>query len=214
MSKEKEGKGCMIFMNVLLFILGAFVVGATIYVMNGKDVPPVFDALKAYCYWLIVGGVFLIIFAIIGFCASCGGCFLYFYSIIITLITIVVLVLDIIFVVAYFAIDPEKTDNSIVKAIDNLTMTVITGDASDEWKTVQNSFKCCGYNDILETKTGDLCANEGLEVTSEPIQDCRALLFEVCEKYSLYAVIVGLVIFIVLLILTCASCKRWKSDCN
>lgn len=213
MSKEKKGKGCLICMNILLLILGALVIGATIYVMNGTDVPPIFKALEANCYWLIVAGVILIIFSIFGICASCGGCVLYFYSIFITLLTIVFLVVDIIFFVAYFTINPNKPDNQIVSVIDNLTLTVIQDpEAADDWKTIQDSFNCCGYNNIETTKTGSACIPESLAASPEPVSDCRALLFDVCEKYSLYASLIGLVIFLVLLILTCASCKRWKDD--
>lgn len=204
MSKEREGKGCLICMNVLLFILGAILAGSAIYVMNAKELPPVFEAIKSNCMWLMFGGIALVIFAIVGFCASCGGCLLYLYCIIITLLTIVFLIVDIALFSVFFSIKGGKS--STIEFIDNATLSVIQEeDYAEVWKGIQDTVKCCGYNNILETKTGEVCTE------ATPV-DCREMLMDACENYCLYAAIVCLVVLIVLLILSCASCKRWKDD--
>ena len=203
------GKSCLICMNVLLLILGALVAGFAFYVMYAKDVPPVFEIIKSNCLLMMFGGIALVIFAIVGFCASCGGCILYLYCIIITLLTVVFLVIDIVLFVIFTDIKTNKI--SIIDQIDNGTITVITNpDYAEEWKSIQDNFKCCGYNNIIETRTGDVCPVS--EVTESPVVDCKALLIDACSDYSLYAAIVCLVVFIVLLILTWSSCKRWKDD--
>ena len=204
MSKEREGKGCLICMNVLLLILGAILAGSAIYAMNAKELPPVFEGIKSNCMWLMFGGIALVIFAIVGFCASCGGCLLYLYCIIITLLSIVFLIVDIALFVVFFCI---KGGNSLtIESIDNATLSVIQKENyTEEWKGIQDTLKCCGYNNILETKTGKFCTE------ATPV-DCKEMFINACENYSLYAAIVCLVVLIVLLILSCASCKRWKDD--
>ena len=204
MSKEREGKGCLICMNVLLLILGTLLAGSAIYVMNAKELPPVFEVIKSNCMWLMFGGIALVIFAIVGFCASCGGCLLYLYCIIITLLTIVFLIVDIVLFAIFFMIKGGK--NSAIEFIDNATLTVIQKeDYAEEWKGIQDTLKCCGYNNVVETRTGDVC-------TEASFVDCKEMLVTACENYSLYAAIVCFVVLIVLLILSCASCKRWKDD--
>ena len=204
MSKERKGKACLICMNAILLILGAILAGSAIYVMNAKELPPVFEAIKSNCMWLMFGGIALVIFAIVGFCASCGGCLLYLYCIIITLLTIVFLIVDIALFSVFFSIKGGKS--STIEFIDNATLSVIQEeDYAEVWKGIQDTVKCCGYNNILETKTGEVCTE------ATPV-DCREMLMDACENYCLYAAIVCLVVLIVLLILSCASCKRWKDD--
>lgn len=210
MSREHKGKGCMICMNILLLILGAVLIAGSAYVMTGKDIPPVFEALAANCMYLIAAGVVLIIFSIIGICASCGGCLLYLYAIFITLITIVFLIITIVFAAAYFTIKPENEDSIIVSTIDNITLAIVKNEeTAEDWKVVQDSFNCCGYKG--EGRTGDVCFPDPAS-TAAPASDCRDLFFGVITQYSLYATILVFATFLVLLILSCASCTRWKDD--
>lgn len=207
MSKDKkEGSTCMICMNVILLILGIAVLGCGIYLSVGTEIPPVFKSLTDYLGMAIAFGVALIVFAILGFCAACGGCFLFVYAVVITICSIFCIVMTVVLLVLFFTIKGQDDSNAIVDFIDNSTLIMIeTPDYAESWKTIQDSLKCCGYEGV--GKTGAQC----VEAT---YVDCRDSLFEIITEYSLTGAIIMLVVTIVLLILNCASCLRLKSGCS
>ena len=207
-SDKKEGKGCMVFMNVLLLILGLFIIGLTIYVNTGSDIPPVIQQLGVILGMGIGIGVVLVIFSIIGFCASCGGCFLFIYCVVITILSIICVVLTIAVIIIWVGVkNLDDTSNAIVSLVDNTTINVISQpDYQDSWKSIQNALNCCGYQGFEET--GDSCS------ASPQGQDCRNLIFGTLVNYSLVSFIVILVATVVVIILNCASCARMKSDCR
>lgn len=208
MSKDKaEGKACMNFMNVVLIVLGLVVVGFTVYLNKVEDIPPVLSSLSGLMGVGYMLGGLLVVFGIIGICASYGGCLLYLYSILITILSIVCVVATIAIIVITVGMKLKESGNSvIIDKVDNITMSYVTNEANAEsWKNMQNALKCCGYTSLEET--GDLCvAPKG--------PDCRELIFEQLEKYCLAATIVVLIVTIFVLIINCATCARCKSDCN
>ena len=203
---KKEGSACMICMNVILLILGIAVFGCGIYLSVGKEIPPVFASLTEYLGMAIAFGVALIIFSILGFCAACGGCFLFVYAVVITLCSVFCIVMTIVLLVLFFTIKGQGDSSPIIEFIDNSTLTIIeTPEYAETWKSIQDNLNCCGYEGV--EKTGDQC----LEAT---YVDCRDGLFTVITDYSLFGAIAMLVVTIVLLILNCASCVRLKSGCS
>ena len=88
-----------------------------------------------------------------------------------------------------------------------ITIDFVTNNNNKEaWKTVQDALKCCGYTGLEET--GDAC-------TADPKgPDCREFIFDQLESYCLLATIIILVVTIYVIIINCASCARWKSDCK
>lgn len=208
MSKDKaEGKACMNFMNGVLIVLGLVVLGFTLYLNKVDNIPPVLSNLSGLMgVGYLLGGL-LVVFGIVGICASYGGCLLYLYSILITILSIICVVATIAIIVVTVGMKLKESGNStIIDKVDNFTMSYVTNEANAEsWKSMQNALKCCGYTGMVET--GDLCA--------EPKgPDCRDLIFEQLEKYCLAATVVVLVVTIFVLIINCATCARCKSDCK
>ena len=101
MSKEKEGKGCMVCMNVLLLVLAILAGAGCVYITNSKDVPPVVESLKGYTTMVMVVCVFVAVFAILGLCASCGGCFLFFYAVVMNIISLACIIVSIAFIALF-----------------------------------------------------------------------------------------------------------------
>ena len=203
MAKDSEKKnGCLVCMNVILLLIGLFVTGASIYLSFGKDIPPVIQQLSSYVGMAIIFGVILIVFAVIGFCASCGGCFLFIYSLIITVCSIFCLVVTIILAVTFFTIKGDNQDSEIVRAVDNITIQFVESpDSAVAWKALQDSLGCCGY--MGYGLTGDACASE--------FTDCREMVMTTVIKYNQVALIVAAVITLVILILNCSSCYFLKN---
>lgn len=209
MSEDKaKGKACMNVMNVILIILGIVVAGLTIYLNKVSDVPPVLSNLKGIMSGGYLIGGLLIVLGLIGICASYGGCLLYIYCILITILSIVCVVATIALIVVTVGMKlSESGNNSIIGTVDNFTIDFVTNDNNKEaWKTVQDALKCCGYTGLEET--GDAC-------TADPKgPDCREFIFDQLESYCLLATIIILVVTIYVIIINCASCARWKSDCK
>lgn len=101
MSGEKSGKGCLVCMNVLLLVLALLAGAGSLYVSNSKEIPVAVQALKGYATLVLSVSIFVAVFAVIGLCASCGGCFLYIYAIVMNVISFVCLIMSIIFVVLF-----------------------------------------------------------------------------------------------------------------
>lgn len=213
MSKDKaEGKTCMNFMNGVLIVLGLVVLGFTLYLNKIDNIPPVLSSLSGLMgVGYLLGGL-LVVFGIVGICASYGGCLLYLYSILITILSIVCVVATIAIIVVTVGMKLKESGNStIIDKADNITMSYVTNEANAEsWKNMQNALKCCGYMGLEET--GDLCTPT--EPDTEKGPDCREFIFEQLEKYCLVATIVVLVVTIFVLIINCATCARCKSDCK
>ena len=209
MSKDKaEGKACMNFMNGVLIVLGLVVLGFTVYLNKVDNIPPVLSSLSVLMgVGYMIGGL-LVVFGIIGICASYGGCLLYLYSILITILSIICVVATVAIIVVTVGMKLKESGNSsIIDKVDNITMSYVTNEANAEsWKNMQNALKCCGYTGLEET--GETC-------TADPKgPDCREVIFEQLEKYCLVATIVILVVTIFVIIINCASCARCKSDCK
>lgn len=213
MSKDKaEGKACMNFMNGVLIVLGLVVLGFTLYLNKVSNIPPVLSNLSGLMgVGYLLGGL-LVVFGIVGICASYGGCLLYLYSILITILSIICVVATIAIIVVTVGMKLKESGNStIIDKVDNFTMSYVTNEANAEsWKNMQNALKCCGYTGMVET--GDLCTPT--EPDTEKGPDCREFIFEQLEKYCLAATIVVLVVTIFVLIINCATCARCKSDCK
>ena len=209
MSKgEAEGKKCMNFMNGVLIFLGLVVLGFTLYLNKVDNIPPVLSSLSGIMgIGYLLGGL-LVVFGIVGICASYGGCLLYLYSILITILSIICVVSTIAIIVVTVGIKLKESGNSsIIDKVDNFTMGYVTNEANAEsWKNMQNTLKCCGYTGLEQT--GDLCEGD------EKAPDCREFIFDQLEKYCLAATIVILVVMIYVLIINCATCTRCKSDCK
>ena len=77
MSKDKaEGKACMNFMNGVIIVLGLVVLGFTLYLNKVSNIPPVLSNLSGLMgVGYLLGGL-LVVFGIVGICASYGGCLL------------------------------------------------------------------------------------------------------------------------------------------
>ena len=101
MSGEKSGKGCLVCMNVLLLVLALLAGAGSLYVSNSKEIPMAVAALKGYATLVLSVSIFVAVFAVIGLCASCGGCFLYIYAIVMNVISFMCLIVSIIFVVFF-----------------------------------------------------------------------------------------------------------------
>ena len=209
MSKDKaSGKACMNFMNVLLIVLGLVVAGLTIYLNKVDNIPPILSSLNFLMgAGYLIGGL-LIVFGIVGICASYGGCLLYLYCILITILSIVCIVATIALIVLTVGMKLKESGNSsIVDQVDNITLSFISKEENGEsWTNIQNVLKCCGYTGLEET--GDSCSAD----PKGP--DCRAFIFDQLETYCLVATVVILVVTVFVLIINCASCARWKSDCQ
>lgn len=206
MSKDKkEGKTCMIVMNSILLVIGLVVFIGMIYLSKSSNVPSVLKELSVYCSLGIVASVVLIIFSILGFCASCGGCFLFFYAVLITIMSIFFVVATISLFVVFFTMRKEDASNAIFRTINETVVSTITDPTyAADWKSFQDTVHCCGYADL--ERTGSACSDDDVE-------DCFDTIFNTVTNYSLIAALVSLVVLIVIIILNCASCKRLKSDC-
>ena len=206
MSKDKkEGKTCMIVMNSILLVIGLVVFIGMIVLSKSPNVPSVLKELSVYCSLGIVVSVVLIVFSILGFCASCGGCFLFFYAVLITIMSIFFVVSTISLFVVFFTIRKENTSNTIFQKInETLVSTIMDPTYAEDWKRFQDTVHCCGYSDL--ERTGSSCFDA-------EVDDCFDTIFNTVINYSLFAALVSLVVAIIIIILNCASCKRLKSDC-
>lgn len=203
MAKDNEkSNGCLICMNVILLLIGLFVTGAAIYLSFGKDIPPVIQQLSGYIGMAIIFGVILIVFSVIGFCASCGGCFLFIYALVITVCSIFCIVITVVLAITFFAVKGGSEENSIIRTVDNITIQFVESpDSAEAWKALQDSLKCCGY--MGYGLTGDACATD--------FTDCRALIMDTVAQYNQIALIISAVITLVILILNCSSCHFLKN---
>ena len=92
----------MVCMNVLLLVLAIIAGVGAMYITKAKDIPPVVESIKGYTTMVMVVCVFVGIFAILGLCASCGGCFLFFYAIFMNIISLGCIILSIALVILFF----------------------------------------------------------------------------------------------------------------
>lgn len=191
----------MICMNTILVILGLFILGAGLYLSVGKGIPPVLDVMSRYLTVITWFGVALVVFGVLGYCAACGGCFLFVYVLVITLCTVCCLIALIGTIVGFFALKNE----AFLDQIDNSTMTIVESEEyAEQWKEIQDKMKCCGYKGVAET--GSSCTEESV--------DCRNTFLELLNKYIVRAIIVALITFIVVLLLNIGSCSILKNDCR
>ena len=170
----------MNFMNGVLIVLGLVVLGFTLYLNKVDNIPPVLSNLSGLMgVGYLLGGL-LVVFGIIGICASYGGCLLYLYSILITILSIICVVATIAIIVVTVGMKLKESGNStIIDKVDNFTMSYVTNEANAEsWKNMQNALKCCGYTGMVET--GDLCTPT--EPDTEKGPDCREFIFEQLES--------------------------------
>ena len=86
-------------MNVLLLVLALLAGAGSLYVSNSKEIPMAVAALKGYATLVLSVSIFVAVFAVIGLCASCGGCFLYIYAIVISFVCLIVSIIFVVFFV-------------------------------------------------------------------------------------------------------------------
>ena len=93
--KSSTFKTCFVTLNIVMLIISATMGGVCLYLERGKDIPVVLEALKGYFIFLF--SVFCVIgcIALLGLCASCGGCILFIYYYIMKLLATVCAVITI-----------------------------------------------------------------------------------------------------------------------
>lgn len=100
MSDDKPAsQRCLLVMNCILIILALLLMGCAFYIKNTDE--PTIKAFSGYTTLISIVAAVIAVFAIIGFCASFGGCFLFFYSIVMNLLTVVCIVITIVAFVFY-----------------------------------------------------------------------------------------------------------------
>lgn len=90
---------CMVVMNSILLVLSLILFGTMWYVNSSSD--PAFKAIAGYSTFMGVVAVIIAVFAILGFCASCGGCFLFFYSVALNILSFICIVITVVGFVLY-----------------------------------------------------------------------------------------------------------------
>ena len=101
MSDDNNGaKRCMVIMNTILLVLALGLFGFSIFLSLSEH--PTVQAISGYAHLITVIAIVIACFAIIGYCASCGGCFLYCYSFAIFIISIACLIVTIVSFAFYF----------------------------------------------------------------------------------------------------------------
>ena len=77
--KSSTFKTCFVTLNIVMLVISATMGGVCLYLELGKDIPVVLEALRGYfnILFAIFCGIGCI--ALVGLCASCGGCILLVY---------------------------------------------------------------------------------------------------------------------------------------
>lgn len=100
MSEDKScAKRCMVVMNSILLVIALVLMGSAWFISSSTD--PAVQAISGYCTFIGVVAIIIAVFAMVGFCASCGGCFLFFYAIAMNILSFICAVLAIVGIVLF-----------------------------------------------------------------------------------------------------------------
>lgn len=78
--RSQTSRTCFISLNIVLLIVSGVMGGVCLYLDQGKDLPVVLETLREYFRILMIIFCGIGVIALVGLCASCGGCILLLYS--------------------------------------------------------------------------------------------------------------------------------------
>ena len=200
MSKESS-KRCLKWVNIILLILSILVLGFSLFVQFYEETP-ISSLLSPYLYTMTVVGGIIGIYAVLGLCASCEGCWLWVYGIVVTILFVVSILATIALFFVYFTTSDNNESSEIIEELDSYALLFIS-EHEDEWVQIQNNIECCGYK--AEYKTGSFCTNPD-------ISDCRDVILSFFSTSTLGSTIAFVVIMILLGINSIASCRLMCSN--
>lgn len=202
--KNRKSNVYFILLNCCLLLLGVLLLISIIYVINNTTLNAIIKELPIVCEIGIIVSFVLIILAVFGFGASCGGCALYFYVFIMTLLNLLLFVGFVAAFLIFFAFLTPKPENGIVQFI-NTTITKRIEDPYNTayWKKLQDSLDCCGYHYLQQT---------GVSCLRTAYTDCSRVVFELISKGSLLGGIGLAIIVLVFLVVNCVAFHILKAE--
>ena len=203
MTKEnRKGRVCFVLLNCILLLLGVLLLISIVYVMN--DTAFISFAKELSLVWEIgiLVSIVLVILSVFGFGASCGGCTLYFYVLIMSVLNLFFLVGSVAAFLVFFAFKAPKPENRIVQIV-NTTIVARIEDpyVAADWRKLQDSMDCCGYYRLQQT---------GFSCLRTAYTDCSDVVLELLTKGGLFGGIGFVVMVLVLLLVNCVTCRVLK----